>query len=213
MVTLRIVVADDHAIVREGIRALLSAVDGYELVGTAETGPDAVRAAVTLRPDVLVMDIQMPGMSGIDATREIARVAPDVPVLMLTMFEDDESVFAAMRAGALGYVLKGASPDNMIRAIASVAHGEAVFGTGVARRALAYLSGPRPDPTPFAELTPREREVLDLIATGIGNAAIAGRLGLAPNTVSNHISNIFAKLRVASRAEAIVRARSAGLGG
>jgi len=210
--TLRIVVADDHAVVRAGLGALLSAVDGYELVGEAATGAEAVRAAVTLHPDVLIMDIQMPGMSGIDATREIGRVAPDVAVLMLTMFEDDESVFAAMRAGALGYVLKGASPTDMIRAIAAVAAGEAIFGTGVARRALTYLTAPRADTTAFPELTPREREVLDLIASGLGNAAIAARLGLAANTVSNHISNIFGKLQVASRAEAIVRARSAGLG-
>ena len=210
--TLRIVVADDHAVVREGLRALLSAVDGYDLVGEAGTGAEAVRAAVTLHPDVVVMDIQMPGMTGIEATREIGRVAPAVAVLMLTMFEDDESVFAAMRAGALGYVLKGAAPSDMIRAIAAVAAGEAIFGTGVARRALAYLTAPRPDTSAFPELTPREREVLALIATGLPNAAIASRLGLAPNTVSNHISNIFAKLRVASRAEAIVRARSAGLG-
>jgi DNA-binding NarL/FixJ family response regulator len=210
--TLTVVVADDHAVVRAGLRALLSAVDGYELIGEAATGTEAVRAAVTLRPDVLVMDIQMPGMSGIDATREIGRVAPAVAVLMLTMFEDDESVFAAMRAGALGYVLKGASPTDMIRAIAAVAAGEAIFGTGVARRALTYLTAPRPDTTAFPELTPREREVLGLIASGLGNAAIAARLGLAPNTVSNHISNIFGKLQVASRAEAIVRARSAGLG-
>jgi DNA-binding NarL/FixJ family response regulator len=210
--TLRIVVADDHAVVRAGLQALLSAVDGHELVGEAATGAEAVRAAVTLNPDVLVMDIQMPGMSGIDATREIGRVAPGVAVLMLTMFEDDESVFAAMRAGALGYVLKGASPTDMIRAIAAVAAGEAIFGTGVARRALTYLTAPRPDTTAFPELTPREREVLGLIASGLGNAAIAERLGLAANTVSNHISNIFGKLQVASRAEAIVRARSAGLG-
>jgi DNA-binding NarL/FixJ family response regulator len=210
--TLTIVVADDHAVVREGLRALLSAVDGYELVGTAATGTEAVRAAVTLQPDVVVMDIQMPGMTGIEATREIARVAPGVAVLMLTMFEDDESVFAAMRAGALGYVLKGASPTDMIRAIEAVAAGEAIFGTGVARRALAYLTAPRPDTPAFPELTPREREVLGLIATGLANAAIATRLHLAPNTVSNHISNIFGKLQVASRAEAIVRARSAGLG-
>ena len=209
--SLRIVVADDHAVVREGLRALLSAVDGYELVGEAATGAEAVRAAVTLHPDVLVMDIQMPEMNGIDATREISRVAPEVSVLMLTMFEDDESVFAAMRAGALGYVLKGASPDNMIRAIGAVASGEAIFGAGVARRALAYLNAPQAAKTPFAALTPREHDVLRLIATGIGNAAIATRLGLAPNTVSNHISSIFAKLQVASRAEAIVRARTAGL--
>jgi DNA-binding NarL/FixJ family response regulator len=211
-VTLRIVVADDHSVVREGLRALLSAVEGYELVGTAATGAEAVKAAVTLRPDVLVMDIQMPDMTGIEATREIRRVAPTVAVLMLTMFDDDESVFAAMRAGALGYVLKGAAPESMIRAIAVVAGGEAIFGAGVATRALSYFNTSRADATVFPELTPREREVLTLIASGLSNAAIAGRLGLAANTVGNHISNIFAKLQVASRAEAIVRARSAGLG-
>ncbi len=210
--TLRIVVADDHSVVREGLRALLSAVEGYQLVGTAATGAEAVKAAVTLRPDVLVMDIQMPDLTGIEAAREIRRVAPSVAVLMLTMFDDDESVFAAMRAGALGYVLKGAAPESMIRAIAVVAGGEAIFGAGVATRALSYFSTPRADLTVFPELTPREREVLTLIASGLSNAAIAGRLGLAANTVGNHISNIFAKLQVAGRAEAIVRARSAGLG-
>lgn len=210
--TLRIVVADDHGIVREGLGALLSAHDGYELVGTAATGTEAVRAAVTLHPDVLVMDIQMPDLTGIEATREIVRVAPDVAVLMLTMFDDDESVFAAMRAGARGYVLKGAAPDNVIRAIAAVAADEAIFGPGIARRALAYLSGPRAEQAAFPELTPREREVLDLIAAGLGNAAIAHRLGLATATVGNHITSIFAKLQVAGRAEAIIRARSAGLG-
>jgi DNA-binding NarL/FixJ family response regulator len=211
--TLRIVVADDHAVVREGLRALLSAVDGYELIGTASTGAEAVRAAVTLHPDVLVMDIQMPGISGIEATREITRAAPSVRVLMLTMFDDDESVFAAMRAGALGYVLKGAPPDNMIRAISVVAGGEAIFGAGVASRALSYFSNTRAaDRTVFPELTPREREVLTLIASGLNNSAIASRLGLAPHTVGNHISSIFAKLQVASRAEAIIRARSVGLG-
>jgi DNA-binding NarL/FixJ family response regulator len=210
--TLRIVVADDHGIVREGLGALLSAHEGYELAGTAATGAEAVRAAVTLRPDVVVMDIQMPDLTGIEATRQITRAAPDVAVLVLTMFDDDESVFAAMRAGARGYVLKGAAPDNVIRAIAAVAAGEAIFGPGVARRALAYLSGPRTDQAPFPELTPREREVLDLIAAGLGNATIAARLGLAQATVGNHITNIFGKLQVASRAEAIIRARSAGLG-
>jgi DNA-binding NarL/FixJ family response regulator len=210
--TLRIVVADDHGIVREGLGALLSAHDGYELVGTAATGAEAVRAAVTLHPDVLVMDIQMPDLTGIEATREIVRAAPEVAVLMLTMFDDDDSVFAAMRAGARGYVLKGAAPDNVIRAIAAVAADEAIFGPGIARRALAYLSGPRSEQAAFPELTPREREVLDLIAAGLGNAAIALRLGLASATVGNHITSIFAKLQVASRAEAIIRARSAGLG-
>ncbi len=212
--SLRVAVADDHGIVREGLGVLLSARDGYEVVGTAATGREAVRLAVTAHPDVLVMDIQMPDLTGIDATREITRVAPDVAVLMLTMFDDDESVFAAMRAGARGYVLKGAAPDNVIRAVAAVAAGEAIFGPGIARRALAYLSRPpTDDPARFPELTPREREVLGLIADGLGNAGIAARLGLAPATVGNHITSIFAKLRVADRAEAIRRARAAGLGG
>jgi DNA-binding NarL/FixJ family response regulator len=212
--SLRVAVADDHGIVREGLGVLLSARAGYEVVGTAATGREAVRLAVTAHPDVLVMDIQMPDLTGIDATREITRVAPDVAVLMLTMFDDDESVFAAMRAGARGYVLKGAAPDNVIRAVAAVAAGEAIFGPGIARRALAYLSRPpTDDPARFPELTPREREVLGLIADGLGNAGIAARLGLAPATVGNHITSIFAKLRVADRAEAIRRARAAGLGG
>lgn len=211
--TVRIVVADDHAVVREGLRALISTVPGYELVGTAATGREAVRAAVTLHPQVLVMDIHMPEGSGLEAARKVSRVAPDVAVLVLTMSDDDESVFAAMRAGALGYVLKGADPEDIVRAITSVAAGEAIFGPGVARRAMALLSGPRQEEPAFPTLTPREREILDLIAGGLGNATIAGRLGVSPNTVGNHISNIFAKLQVGSRAEAIVRAREAGLGG
>jgi len=210
--SIRIVVADDHAVVREGLRALIGAVDGYELVGTAATGREAVRAAVTLKPHVLVMDVNMPDGSGLEATRELSRVAPDVGVLMLTMYDDDESVFAAMRAGALGYVLKGADPENIVRAIASVAAGEAIFGPGIARRAVAYLSAPRQSEPAFPELTAREREVLDLIAAGLGNATIAARLGVSTNTIGNHVSSIFGKLRVASRAEAIVRARDAGLG-
>lgn len=208
----RIVVADDHAVVREGLRALIATVDGYELIDVVATGKQAVRAAVTSQPDVVVMDINMPDGSGIDATRDITRAAPGVAVLMLTMFDDDESVFAAMRAGALGYVLKGADPEDILRAIAAVAAGHAVFGPGLARRAINYLSGPAPARLAFPTLTPREREVLELIATGIGNVTIAGRLGLSPNTISNHISSIFGKLQVASRAEAIVRARDAGLG-
>ena len=210
--TVRIVVADDHAVVREGLRAVLTAVPGYELVATAATAAEAVRAAVTLAPDVLVLDIQMPGPSGIDATHQLARVAPQVGILILTMFDDDDSVFAAMRAGALGYVLKGADPEHIIRAIASVAAGEAIFGPAIARRALGYLTAPRTTQPPFPELTPREREVLNLIAAGLPNATIATRLHLSPNTVSNHISNIFAKLQVAGRADAITRARAAGLG-
>lgn len=210
--TVRIVVADDHAVVREGLRALIGAVDGFELVGMAATGNEAVRKAQTLRPDVIVMDINMPDGSGIDAARQLAHLVPDTAVLMLTMFDDDDSVFAAMRAGALGYVLKGADPDDIVRAIASIAGGHAIFGPGVARRATAYLTAPRPENPAFPSLTTREREVLDLIAAGNGNATIASKLGVSPNTIANHISNIFNKLQVASRAEAIVMARNAGLG-
>jgi DNA-binding NarL/FixJ family response regulator len=211
--TVRVVVADDHGIVLEGMRALLSAHDGFELVGSAGTGAEAVRAAVVDRPDVLVMDIAMPDIDGIEATRRVARAAPDVAVLMLTMFDDDDSVFAAMRAGARGYVLKGAPPDTLLRAISAVAAGEAIFGPGTARRALGFLTSSPAETRAFPELTPREREVLTLIAAGLGNAAIAARLGVAPATIGNHITHIFGKLQVASRAEAIVRARSAGLGG
>ncbi|RVX43252.1 LuxR family two component transcriptional regulator [Nonomuraea polychroma] len=210
--TLRVVIADDHPVVRDGLAALLSTVPGMEVAGTASSGREAVRAAVTLAPDVLVLDIQMPEMSGIDAARDVATAAPGVAVLMLTMYEDDESVFAAMRAGARGYVLKGAEQDEIVRAIRAVAAGEAIFGPGVARRVLGHLTAPRPAGEPFPELTPREREVLGLIAAGHGNAFIGTRLSLAPKTVGNHISSIFAKLQVASRAEAIIRARDAGLG-
>jgi DNA-binding NarL/FixJ family response regulator len=210
-VTITVVVADDHAVVREGLRALLSAVEGYELLGTAATGPDAVREAVMLRPDVLVLDLGMPGLNGIEVARRVTKAAPEVNILMLTMFDDDDSVLAAIRAGALGYVLKGANVDEVIRAIASVAAGEAIFGPGLARRALSLFSAEPAEP-PFAQLTRREREVLQLIAQGLANPAIAAQLGLSPNTISNHISSIFAKLQVDTRAEAIVRARSAGLG-
>ncbi|MGP3963637.1 response regulator [Nonomuraea sp. 3N208] len=212
MSSLRVVIADDHPIVRDGLAALLSTVPGMNVAGTASSGREAVRAAVTLAPDVLVLDIQMPEMSGIDAAREVAAAAPGVAVLMLTMYEDDESVFAAMRAGARGYVLKGAEQDEIVRAIRAVAAGEAIFGPGVARRVLGHLTAPQPPGEPFPELTRREREVLDLIAAGHGNASIGTRLSLAPKTVGNHISSIFAKLQVASRAEAIIRARDAGLG-
>lgn len=210
--TLRIVVADDHGVVRDGLSAVLSAIDGYELVGTAATGDEAVKAAVLLRPDVLVMDIQMPGRTGIEATAEVRRVAPEVAVLMLTMYDDDASVFAAIRAGALGYVLKGSPSTTIIRAIAAVAAGEAIFGPGVARRTIDYLTAPRPQVAEFPELTEREREVLDHLAAGLANPAIAQQLGLSAKTVSNHVTNVFAKLQVANRAEAIIRAREAGLG-
>jgi DNA-binding NarL/FixJ family response regulator len=209
---IRVVIADDHPVVRGGLSALLASVPHVVVAGLAGTGREAVHAAVTLRPDVLVMDIQMPELSGVAATREITRAAPEVAVLMLTMFDDDDSVFAAMRAGARGYVLKGAQQEEIVRAIQAVAAGEAIFGPAIARRVLGLVSAPASPGVPFAELTSREREVLDLIAAGVRNAEIARRMSIAPKTVANHVSAIFSKLHVADRSEAIVLARDAGLG-
>jgi DNA-binding NarL/FixJ family response regulator len=210
--SIRVVIADDHPVVRDGLSALLASVPSVTVAGTASTGREAVRAAVTLRPDVLVMDIQMPELSGVAAAGEIARAAPDVAVLMLTMFDDDDSVFAAMRAGARGYVLKGAQQDEIVRAIHAVAAGQAIFGPGIARRVLGLVSAPAVPDAPFPDLTSRERQVLDLIAAGARNAEIAQRMSIAPKTVANHIAAIFAKLQVADRGQAIILARDAGLG-
>ncbi|MEV5894985.1 response regulator transcription factor [Nonomuraea fuscirosea] len=207
-----VLLADDHPVVRSGLRALLSSIDGLSVVGDADNGQEAVRLAVMHHPDVLVLDIQMPGMDGIQAARTISRDAPGVAVLMLTMYEDDDSVFAAMRAGARGYLLKGAEQEEIVRAIRAVAAGEAIFGPGVAQRVLGFFAVPPPAANPFPQLTDRERDVLDLIAAGRPNGDIGRRLSISPKTVANHISSIFAKLQVADRAEAIVRARDAGLG-
>jgi DNA-binding NarL/FixJ family response regulator len=209
---IRVVIADDHPVVRDGLSALLASVPSVTVAGVAANGREAVHAAVTLRPDVLVMDVQMPGLTGVEAAREIGRVAPQVAVLMLTMFDDDYSVLAAMRAGARGYVLKGAQQDEIVRAIQAVAAGEAIFGPGIARLVLGLVSAPPTAEIPFQNLTSREREVLDLIAAGVRNAEIARRMSIAPKTVANHVSAIFAKLQVADRGEAIIRARDAGLG-
>lgn len=211
----RIIVVDDHPMMRQGLRALVASVPDLEVVGEAGDGDAACREARLVRPDVVVMDLNMPGTNGIEATRAIVAAVPQTKVLVLTMFEDNESVFAAMRAGASGYLVKGAGQGEILRAIRSVAGGEAIFGPGVARRMLDFFArGGRPpaDLPPFPELTEREREVLHLIAAGHANQAIARRLVISPKTVSNHISAIFAKLHVAHRAEAIVRAREAGLG-
>jgi DNA-binding NarL/FixJ family response regulator len=210
--SVRVVVADDHAVVREGLRALLGAVDGYTIVGTAATGREAVRAAVTLRPDVLVLDINMPDGSGIEAARKVTREAPGVAVLMLTMFDDDDSVFAAVRAGARGYVLKGANRDELKAAVRSVAAGQAVFGPGVASRVLDRMTRPVGVETEFPQLTPRERAVLELMVADLGPAAIARRLGIAVKTVRNNISSILTKLHVTERSAAVDAARSAGIG-
>jgi DNA-binding NarL/FixJ family response regulator len=179
----------------------------------AADGREAVREVVVRRPDVAVLDLQMPEMDGLAAIREIVRSAPDAAVLVLTMFDDEDSLFAAMRAGARGYVVKGAEQDEIHRAIRAVAAGEAIFSPGVAHRVLRYFAAPPPVADPFPELTAREREILDLLASALPNPAIADRLGLSPKTVANHLSSIFAKLQVADRAMAILRAREAGLGG
>ncbi len=211
---IRILVADDHALFRSGLRALFGSVPDTEVVGEAATGEEAVERAAQLGPDVALMDIQMPGLNGIEATRRIVEGSPGVGVVVVTMFEDDDSVFAAMRAGARGYVLKGADQEEILRVIRAVAGGEALFGPKIAHRLMTLFSAPaKPNAVEaFPELTAREREVLDLIAKGQSNAEISARLYLSPKTVRNHISNIFTKLQVADRAQAIVRAREAGLG-
>lgn len=216
MASVRVLVADDHRLFREGLLALFATQPEIEVAGEAATGDEALSQAQALLPDVVLMDIQMPGLSGIEATRRLGQALPAVGVIMLTMLEDDDSVFAAMRAGARGYILKGADKAEVLRTIAAVARGEALFGPAIARRLMAFFSGPGPGQAAaapaFPALTEREREVLHLIAQGANNAAIAERLSLSPKTVGNHITNIFNKLQVADRAEAIVRARDAGLG-
>lgn len=209
---IRVLVADDHLVVRRGIVALLASVEGVAVVAEAANGADALREAQLCRPDVVIMDIQMPVLDGIEATRRIATHLPEVAVLVLTMFEDDESVFSAMRAGARGYLLKGAEQEDMLAAIRSVAAGQVVVGPSVARRLLSYLSAPPGRDTPFPELTPREREILDRVAQGHSNHAIAKSLGVASKTVANHMSAVLTKLQVATRAEAIILARDQGLG-
>jgi DNA-binding NarL/FixJ family response regulator len=208
---LRVVIVDDHPVFRDGLRALLDSRPGEFIVGEAATGGEAVELAERLQPDVVVMDLHLPELNGIEATRQIVQASPHVAVLVLTMFEDDESVFAAMRAGARGYVLKGASQEEILRGIEAVAQGEAIFGPAVAQRVIRYFAAPA-RAHPFPELTDREREILELIAQGCNNEAIAEQLVLSRKTVRNHVSNIFTKLCVADRAQAIVRAREAGLG-
>jgi len=209
---LRVLVVEDHPFFRKGVVALLEAVPDLSVAGVAVSGEDAVARATELRPDVVLMDLQLPGMSGVEATRAILAAEPGVRVLVLTLFEDEHSVFLALRAGARGYVLKDADEDELTDAIRAVARGEAIFGQAVAGRVLAYFAQPRPAPEVFPELTDREREVLGLIAQGHSNPSIARTLFLSPKTVANYVSAIFTKLQVADRAEAMIRAREAGLG-
>ena len=214
MSAVRILVADDHPLYRRGLAALLNAQQDWEVVAEEADGLGAVTAARSHSPDVVVIDLNMPGLDGIEATRRIVADMPEVGVLVLTMYDDDGSVFAAMRAGARGYLLKGADQEDIVRAVSGVVGGEAIFGPTVARRIIDFFADPRPRPTQsvFPELTAREHEVLDLIAAGRSNADVAETLVLSPKTVRNHVSAIFAKLQVAGRSEAIVRAREAGLG-
>lgn len=208
---MRVLVADDHPLFRAGVVMLLGTDRRTETVGEAATGAEAVAMALALRPDVVVMDLHLPGLDGVAATRRILDEAPDVGILILTMSDEEEAVVAALRAGARGYLLKEAGPAEILAAVLSVGEGASVFGPTIARRITSLLAGPTPV-APFPELTAREREVLELIARGHTNPAIARQLVLSPKTVRNHISNIFAKLQVQARGEAIVRAREAGLG-
>ena len=210
MTALRILVVDDHPIFRDGLRTALSG-DDIEVVGEAATAGDAVQLAAELEPDVVLMDLQMPGGSGIDATRAISAARPGVAILVLTMAADAQAVFGAIRAGARGYLVKGADRDELRRAVRAVADGEANFGADIAQRLLGAFAAGRP--TPLPELTDREREVLTLVTNGYTNAAIARRLVVSPKTVRNHVSNILTKLQVGDREEAARVARQAGLAG
>ena len=214
MEMIRVLIADDHPLYRDGLRAMLAAAPETELVGEATTGDEAIAQAAELQPDVLLMDLQIPGTNGIEATRRIRQTSPHIAILVVTMFSDDDSVFAALRAGAQGYVLKGADRAELTRAIVAISHGEAIFSPAIAKRLMRHFATLTAEqmPTVFPELTDRERVILELIAQGRNTIEIANRLVLSPKTVRNHISNILSKLQVADRAQAIVRAREAGLG-
>jgi DNA-binding NarL/FixJ family response regulator len=214
MEPVRVLIADDHPHFRDGLRALLLSAPDIEVVGEAVDGEEAVGLAARLQPDVILMDLNMPGTGGIEATRRILHTSPHISVLVISMYEDDDSVFAALKAGARGYLLKGALKAEILRAIRAVTSGEAIFGPSIAKRLMQYFAGLRPAAPKdvFPELTEREHEILALIANHETNPEIAKRLYLSPKTVRNHVSNIFTKLQVADRAQAIIRAREAGLG-
>ncbi len=207
-----VLLADDHPMFRSGLRVAFASVEGVEVTAEAASGGEAVDLAALHQPDVVIMDVNMPGINGIEATRRIVTESPHIGVLVLTMFDEDENVFRAMRAGARGYLLKGADQADIVRAVHAVARGEAIFGAALAQRLIGYFSADRGAAVPFAGLTDREREVLHLLARGRTNAEIAQELFLSTKTIRNHTSNVFAKLQVSDRAHAIIRAREAGLG-
>lgn len=213
MTPLRILIADDHPLFRKGMRTLLASMPETEVVGEATTGKEAVDRALALQPDIVLMDLQMPEGGGLTAIRSLTSANPETRILVVTLFEDDESVFAALKAGARGYVLKDADEDEMIRAIQAVARGEAIFSPAVASRLMDYFTAARTSPhaEAFPDLTEREREILAMIARGRSNYEIAEELSISLKTVRNHASNIFSKLQVADRTQAAIRAREAGL--
>ena len=214
MEPIRVIIADDHPLYRDGMRGLLDSESSTQVVGEASSGEEAIELAQSLQPDVILMDIKMPGINGIEATREILNTSPQVGILMVTMFEDDDSLFAAMRAGARGYLLKDSKGEEVVHAIRAVASEEAIFGPGIARRLINYFAALNPSgpPRAFPELTDREEEILTLVARGHSNEEIAQQLFLSIKTVRNHVSHIFLKMQVADRAQAVIRAREAGLG-
>jgi DNA-binding NarL/FixJ family response regulator len=207
-----VLLADDHPVYRDGLAGLLGATTDLVVVGQAATGREAVELAASLTPDVVVLDLNMPELNGVDAARQIVGTAPHTAVLILTMYDDDALVFQAIQAGARGYLLKSADPDTVLAAVRSVARGEAIFGAALAQRLSQWFTSMDEHRGPFVQLTPRENQALNLIARGWGNPAIADRMGVSPKTVRNLVSNIFAKLQVADRAAAIAKARDAGLG-
>ena len=213
MEPLRVLIADDHPLFRKGMRALLTATAGTEVIGEATTGQEAIELAAALQPDVILMDLQMPGINGIEATRQILHTSPHIRILVVTLFEDDASIFSALRAGARGYILKDAKEEEILRAIRAVGSGEAIFSPAIATRLMDFFAAPRPAVPKeiFPTLTEREREILQMIARGRTNNDIAKELALSSKTVGNYVSNIFSKLQVADRAHAIIRARDAGL--
>jgi DNA-binding NarL/FixJ family response regulator len=214
MDSLRILIADDHPLFRKGMRTLLESEPGFDVVAEATTGEEAIALAEAYLPDLILMDLQMPGKTGLEAARTISAVSPHIHILVVTLFQDDESIFAALRAGARGYVLKDADEDEMLRAIRAVASGEAIFSPGVASRMIHYFASSREEfpHEAFPDLTNREREILELIARGEANPSIAEILTISLKSVRNHVANIYNKLQVTDRVQVVLRARNAGFG-